>query len=111
MRFRNAAVAIVILSALVAVAAVTTNAQGVPDDQREKLLQQIEALKKRMAVGPQPDSDSANWKPISEDMGIWLYKDQFGSLRGRLYVKDDESWLPIALEGLDELGPKVLPAG
>jgi len=62
------------------------------------------------AAVPQPDTASPNWKPISDDMGIWVVKSERGGLRGRLYVRAGTSWSPVAIDGAaDILG--VIPAG
>ena len=58
----------------------------------------------------QPDTTSPNWKPVSDDLGIWVVKSDRGGLRGRLYVRAGTSWSPVAIDGAaDILG--VIPAG
>ncbi|MFQ5768596.1 MAG: hypothetical protein ACE5ID_11525, partial [Acidobacteriota bacterium] len=57
----------------------------------------------------QPDTRSDNWKSLSDDLGIQVFKDGQGVTRGTLFLKTDDLWIPVALEGLTELGPPVVP--
>jgi hypothetical protein len=79
-----------------------------PDAGREELKQAFEQMKIRQAL--QPDLDSENWKELAPDLGVWLYRDGFGTLRGRIFVRHDDRWMPVAVEGLEDLGPYAFPA-
>ena len=46
-----------------------------------------------------PDTSSPNWKQLSEDVGVMIRKDDRLGLRGRLYVRVDGSWKPVATDG------------
>ena len=59
----------------------------------------------------EPDTSSANWKPLSDDVGLMVYTDRFGVQRGTVYVRIGEAWVRVAVEGPSELGPRVLPLG
>ena len=54
-------------------------------------------------VGPtagfQPDPASPNWKLLSEDLGVMIRNDEALGLRGRLYVRRNGVWLPVATDG------------
>jgi len=57
----------------------------------------------------QPDTSSPRWKSLSEDVGVWLREDERFGLRGRLYVRVDGVWRPVATDGAgDVLG--TIPA-
>ena len=47
----------------------------------------------------QLDTASPNWKPISDDLGIWVVKSDRGGMRGRLYVRAGSAWSPVAVDG------------
>ena len=51
------------------------------------------------ASGLQPDTSSPNWKRLSEDVGVMVRRDNKLGLRGRLYVRVNGSWLPVAADG------------
>jgi hypothetical protein len=59
---------------------------------------------------PQPDVESENWRELTPDLGVWLYRDEQNVLRGRMFVQYGGAWMQIAVEGLEELGPYALPA-
>ena len=54
----------------------------------------------------QPDTKSPKWKPISDDLAMWVdTSEQFG-MRGRLYVRLGPLWYPVAVDGAADLkGP------
>jgi low affinity Fe/Cu permease len=54
----------------------------------------------------QPDTHSSKWKPISDDLAVWVEtSDQFG-MRGRLYVRLlGEVWYPVAVDVPDLSNP------
>jgi hypothetical protein len=61
---------------------------------------QWERLETRKALaGPQPDTAAPNWRPISEDVGVWLTSGDRNDLRGRLYVRQHGLWWPVGVEG------------
>jgi hypothetical protein len=56
-------------------------------------------------VDGEPDTASPNWKQLSQDVGILIRKDEGLGLRGRLFVRVNGAWLPVAADGLaDVLG-------
>jgi len=56
----------------------------------------------------QPDTHSSKWKPISDDLAMWVEtSDQFG-LRGRLYVRFGPLWYPVAVDGAADLRNPIL---
>ncbi len=55
-----------------------------------------------------PDVESSDWKVISQDFGLRLREDSEGVLRGRLYVRRDGTWSPVAVDGLVEVAPQDL---
>ena len=56
-------------------------------------------------TGVGPDTSSPNWKLLSEDVGVMIRKDDRLGLRGRLFVRINDAWLPVATDGLaDVLG-------
>ncbi len=70
----------------------------------------IEELEPRLE-SRQPDTSSDNWKQISEDVGLMVFTDQYGTTRGTLYIRSNNLWQAVALQGFSELGPEVLPLG
>ena len=77
-----------------------------PDEMKQILKEQIQNR-----LHPQPDTSSENWKALTDDVGLMVYRDRSGVTRGTLYIQRDEKWYPIAVEGVSELGPRVVPAG
>lgn len=61
-------------------------------------------------VFPQPDTSSPDWKRISDDLGIWIGKSDQAGLRGRLFVKRGDSWMPVAVDGAADIHG-IFPAG
>ena len=59
---------------------------------------------------PQPDTSSPDWKPISDELGIWIGRSDHAGLRGRLYVKRGDSWIPVAVDGAADIHG-LFPAG
>ena len=53
----------------------------------------------RRVAGPQPDTSSPDWKSLSTDVGVLIRDDDRLGLRGRLYVRVDDVWLPVATDG------------
>jgi hypothetical protein len=47
----------------------------------------------------QPDTSSPNWKELSGDVGVMIRADERLGLRGRLYVRVDGVWYPVATDG------------
>jgi hypothetical protein len=64
------------------------------------------AVPERAAVEG-PDTSSANWRYLGSDAGVLLRHDDRLGYRGRLYVKVDGAWQPVALDGLGELNQKI----
>lgn len=52
---------------------------------------------------PQPDTSSPDWRPISDDLGIWITRSETFGLRGRLYVRLRDSWWPVAVDGAADI--------
>jgi|WetSurMetagenome_2_1015567.scaffolds.fasta_scaffold373892_2 hypothetical protein len=52
---------------------------------------------------PQPDTRSPDWRPISDDLGIWITRSETFGLRGRLYVRLRDSWWPVAIDGAADI--------
>ena len=77
----------------------------------EDLRKRVEVFVHEQMEAAQPDTSSENWKQLTNDLGILMHKDGHGVIRGTLYVLRDEKWHPVAIEGLAELGPHVIPAG
>jgi hypothetical protein len=61
-------------------------------------------------VFPQPDTSSPDWKAISDDLGIWIGKSDHVGVRGRLYVRRGDSWMPVAVDSAADIHG-VFPAG
>src|SRR5262245_16998788 len=59
---------------------------------------------------PQPDTSSPNWKPISDDLGIWIGTSDRLGVRGRLFVRHDGMWMPVAIDGAADI-QGLFPAG
>ena len=57
----------------------------------------------RVVWGLAPDTASPDWKPLSRDMGLMLRYDERLGLRGRLYVRTDGVWSPVAIDGPEDL--------
>ena len=57
----------------------------------------------KTAAGAQPDTSSPHWKSISDDLGVWIRTDERLGLRGRLYVRVDGAWWPVATDGPADL--------
>ena len=57
----------------------------------------------------QPDTTSQNWKPLGPDIGLMVFQDRHGRVRGTLYVKYGDYWQSIAIDSVEELGPFVIP--
>jgi hypothetical protein len=47
----------------------------------------------------QPDTNSPNWKELSGDVGVMIRDDERLGFRGRLYVRVDGLWYPVATDG------------
>jgi hypothetical protein len=47
----------------------------------------------------QPDTSSPNWKELSGDVGVMIRDDERLGFRGRLYVRVDGVWYPVATDG------------
>ena len=62
-------------------------------------------------AGPQPETDSDSWRPMTDEIGIVVTQDDSGVLRGRLFVQRDGVWYPVAVDGFQQLGPRIVPAG
>jgi hypothetical protein len=58
----------------------------------------------------QPDTTSPDWKAISDDLGIWIGQSDHAGVRGRLYVKRGDAWLPVAIDGAADIR-NVFPVG
>lgn len=69
----------------------------------------VESGTSRAALAPEPDTSSPGWKRISDEAGIMLRQDPRLGLRGRLYVRIDGKWQPVALDGPGDIAG-VLPA-
>jgi hypothetical protein len=59
---------------------------------------------------PQPDTNSPDWKPLSDDLGIWIGESDRTGVRGRLYVRRGNSWMPVAVDGAADIHG-LFPAG
>ncbi len=84
------------------------------DQNRKELLQKLTQEHRRLIEGlesRQPDTSSDNWKQISEDVGLMVFTDQYGTTRGTLYIRSRNQWQAVALQGFSELGPEILPLG
>jgi hypothetical protein len=60
------------------------------------------------AAGSQPDTTASNWRFISGDVGLQLRHDDRLGMRGRLYVRVDNVWQPLAMDGTAELS-RIVP--
>jgi hypothetical protein len=58
-------------------------------------------------VGAQPDTNSQNWKSLSDDVGIMVRYDERLGLRGRLYVRVDGAWRAVAADGAADILGRV----
>lgn len=68
------------------------------------LLDGGDAVIERAALpGPQPDTSSPRWKALSDDVGVMIRNDERLGLRGRLYVRVNGAWLPVATDGLADV--------
>ena len=67
------------------------------------------AAKPAQDTYPQPDTSSPDWKPLSDDLGIWIGKSDRVGWRGRLYARVGDSWVPVAIDGAADI-QGVLPA-
>jgi hypothetical protein len=85
---------VVAVSVLLGVAAV--NASGPPQVAQNAI--------------PQPDTKSSDWKAISDDVGIWVGKSDYTGLRGRLFVRQGDIWMPVAIDGAADIR-SLFPAG
>ena len=61
----------------------------------------------RGVVGPQPDTSSRDWKALSADVGVMIRDDDRLGLRGRLYVRVNGVWYPVATDGPADVRPTV----
>ena len=52
---------------------------------------------------PQPDINAPEWKPVSDDLGVWLSTSERFGLQARLYARVDGLWVPVAVDGTREL--------
>jgi hypothetical protein len=55
----------------------------------------------------QPDTTSPNWKELSGDVGVMIRDDERLGFRGRLYVRVDGLWYPVATDGPADVHPTV----
>ena len=62
-----------------------------------------------MPLGQPPPSGV--WKQVAEDVRLLLTTDQWGNRRATMYVRIDNRWEAVAMDGPSELAPRVLPAG
>ena len=42
----------------------------------------------------EPDTTSPNWKQLSQDVGMLIRRDEGLGLRGRLFVRVNNAWVP-----------------
>ena len=103
MRLKLMVVTVAVIGVLAIAAALATQSS---QDAQKQLLEQMRSAKRL-----QPDTSSDNWKPLSSDIGLWLFTDQYGTQQGTLYVRFGDIWSPVALQGTSELGPEILPLG
>jgi len=61
----------------------------------------------RRVAGPQPNTSSPDWKELSADVGVMIRNDDRLGLRGRLYVRVDGLWYPVATDGPADVRPTV----
>ena len=61
-------------------------------------------------AGSQPDTESPNWRYLSDDVGMVLRDDGRSGIRARLYIRMGDVWLPVATDGVVDVG-EVIPAG
>ena len=108
MRLTPIVVTVTIVGLLAMAAALAYQSTNVS---KKQLLEQMQREVARSMAGSQPDTSSNNWKPLSGDIGVMLFIDEYGMQRGTLYVRLGDYWRPVALQGTSELGPEVLPLG
>jgi len=77
-------------------------------DREEKVQELLENLRREQMQPYQPDTRADNWFSLGEDVGLEVFTDRNGVRRGRLYVRREATWQPVAVEGLGEVGPPVL---
>lgn len=58
-------------------------------------------------TGVELDPSSPNWRLLSEDVGVMLRRDDRMGLRGRLFVRINGAWLPVATDGLADIAGTV----
>ena len=54
-------------------------------------------------LGPQPDTTAPEWKPLSDDLGVWITSSERFGLQARLFVHVGGQWVPVAVDGTREL--------
>ena len=54
-------------------------------------------------LGPQPDTSAPEWKPLSDDLGVWITDSERFGLQARLFVRVEGQWVPVAVDGTREL--------
>jgi hypothetical protein len=74
----------------------------------------VEAARSSMVPSEQgalPNSitESPSWRPITDDLGLMLEPDPRLKLRARLYVRMNDMWFPVAIEGPEDIGG-IIPA-
>ena len=102
--------ALVVLGVAIAVQTADQNRKELVQKLTQEHRRLIEELESRLE-SRQPDTSSDNWKQISEDVGLMVFTDQYGTTRGTLYIRSNDVWQAVALQGFSELGPEVLPLG
>ena len=97
-----------VVAAAIAIAALGFSVLAQSDDPRSEaeLLKQLAELKALRGISP--NTASANWKPISHDVGLMLRQDDSGFVRARLYVLSGDEWEPVALDGYSDIAPDDL---
>ena len=94
----------VVLSATIAGTAGALLAGGEPPAAAERV---VATPYVAASSGQQPDTTSPNWKFLSNDVGVMLRHDDRPGLRGRLYVRVEGAWQPVAIDGLADLSRAV----
>jgi len=95
------AIAIAVLAISVSVLAQTGYPAG-----NEAIREYMEQFGVSQAM-PSP-TDSQYWRPLSPVLGLLLREDGKGSFRATVYAYHHGQWVPVAVDGLSEVGPQYM---
>ncbi|MGH7730334.1 MAG: hypothetical protein ACRENJ_03700 [Candidatus Eiseniibacteriota bacterium] len=81
-----------------------------PDKLPDRVMAELDSIGALILGDPGtwPNTSSKDWKPLSKDVGLMVRRDDRFGLRGRLFVRVEGRWVPVAIDGPGEIAGIVL---